>query len=351
MATIVPPPGPAESSAPAARRRGGDADHEVGDGWDNNADCIIIVSGVNNAKKAKKRRRRPLRRDALLLAVAIAVVAVAAREADASTSIVVIPSDGEHEYEFDHDRDGEGDGLDVLGRGGGVRRHDADRYERDVGDRPSMPRPTTATTAMPRPTTATTAMPRRDRRRSLAAASVEGEDGRSPLRLHRVRDDGDGRGDGGGRRRLSPSSTNPPPSSPTIACPEGFRVRNPEGGGGVGGGAEERPSGEEDGGGGGRFFLHHTTYAASFPGSGDRMITKYLVEGMTGLGVGEASAANGGDDGGGGGSPPRRGEVVAVRTQWPHTSGKLAPWDDDVQRAFVVLRNPLHAIPCYFDRL
>ena len=73
------------------------------------------------------------------------------------------------------------------------------------------------------------------------------------------------------------------------------------------------------------------------------MITKYLVEGMTGLRVGEA--------GGVGGGLLRRGEVVAVRTQWPHTSGKLAPWDDDIQRAFVVLRNPIHAIPCYFDRL
>ncbi|KAL3826673.1 hypothetical protein ACHAXA_001196 [Cyclostephanos tholiformis] len=112
--------------------------------------------------------------------------------------------------------------------------------------------------------------------------------------------------------------------------------------------------------------MHHSsTYAASFPGSGDKMITKYLVEGMTGLRVVEASSfggGEGGDDasetsgGGEGGAGKGRGGKraaggVAVRTQWPHTSGKLASWDDDIHRAFVVLRNPLHAVPCYFDRL
>jgi len=46
-----------------------------------------------------------------------------------------------------------------------------------------------------------------------------------------------------------------------------------------------------------------------------------------------------------------QGEVVVVRTNFPHTSGKLAAYDDWMPRAFVILRNPLHAIPCYFDQL
>ncbi|EJK54119.1 hypothetical protein THAOC_26320, partial [Thalassiosira oceanica] len=45
-----------------------------------------------------------------------------------------------------------------------------------------------------------------------------------------------------------------------------------------------------------------------------------------------------------------QGEVILVRSQFPHTSGKLASWDDDIPRAIVILRNPLHALPCYFDR-
>ena len=113
--------------------------------------------------------------------------------------------------------------------------------------------------------------------------------------------------------------------------------------------------------------LHQSTYAVSFPGSGDKMITKYFIESITGLYVGEASispslekmqtmgikgitspeaqeqlrkkqeqlikAENGGTiaqvevrDGEGGlisGEVRGQGEVVAVRTQFPHTSGKL----------------------------
>lgn len=46
-----------------------------------------------------------------------------------------------------------------------------------------------------------------------------------------------------------------------------------------------------------------------------------------------------------------QGEVVVVRTHFPHNSGRLAAYDDFVPRAFVILRNPVHAIPCYFDQL
>ena len=113
--------------------------------------------------------------------------------------------------------------------------------------------------------------------------------------------------------------------------------------------------------------LHHSTYAVSFPGSGDKLITKYYIEYITKLNVGEASISpsyekleqvrlvnariaekNNGDvssggsegsnweeggsgeeevyDGEGGlmsGEARGQGEVVAVRTSFPHTSGKL----------------------------
>ena len=118
--------------------------------------------------------------------------------------------------------------------------------------------------------------------------------------------------------------------------------------------------------------LHHSTYAVSFPGSGDKLITKYYIQYITGLNVGEASISpsyekleqirlinarvaeknNGGVsvsgsigsegsnweeevnsnveeevyDGEGGlmsGEARGQGEVVAVRTSFPHTSGKL----------------------------
>ena len=120
--------------------------------------------------------------------------------------------------------------------------------------------------------------------------------------------------------------------------------------------------------------LHKSTYAVSFPGSGDKLITKYYIQYITGLNVGEASISpsyekleqirlinarvaeknnngdvSGGETGGSGGSEGRnweeegseeeevydgegglmsgeargQGEVVAVRTSFPHTSGKL----------------------------
>lgn len=73
-------------------------------------------------------------------------------------------------------------------------------------------------------------------------------------------------------------------------------------------------------------------YAASFPGSGDKLITKHLIEQLTGLHVGEAASS---DRRGGGGmiqattsNTENNGDimntrVVAVRTHYPHTSGQL----------------------------
>ena len=118
--------------------------------------------------------------------------------------------------------------------------------------------------------------------------------------------------------------------------------------------------------------LHKSTYAVSFPGSGDKLITKYYIQSITKLNVGEASISpsyekleqvrlinarvavknnhdvssggNSGSSGGGEGSnwegngeeevydgegglmsgeARGQGEVVAVRTSFPHTSGKL----------------------------
>jgi hypothetical protein len=74
-------------------------------------------------------------------------------------------------------------------------------------------------------------------------------------------------------------------------------------------------------------FLKRPAYLASFPGSGDKLFSKYLVEMISGLEVGEAAISPslhkikelGGTSGGNGG----QGEVFGVRTHFPHTSGKL----------------------------
>ena len=156
------------------------------------------------------------------------------------------------------------------------------------------------------------------------------------------------------RRRLlsSPdptSSTSTSSSSSILKCPEGYTVQTP------------RRSDED----GGFFFLHQSTYAASFPGGGDKLITKYLVEALTGLRVGDTSSSSStttnynnnvdaitdvdddcceNNDG--------QGHVVAVRTSWPHTSSTGLPrWDQDIPRAFVILRNPLRTLPRYFNHL
>lgn len=100
-------------------------------------------------------------------------------------------------------------------------------------------------------------------------------------------------------------------------------------------------------------LLKQSFYAASFPGSNDKIITKQLVQSMTGLLVGDASTSPSlrkmealGDS-----NVLGQGEVIALRTHFPHTSGKLASWDDGIPKAFVLLRNPLHAIPQYFNQV
>lgn len=73
-------------------------------------------------------------------------------------------------------------------------------------------------------------------------------------------------------------------------------------------------------------FLKRPAYLASFPGSGDKLFSKYLVEMISGMQVGEAAISPSlyklqelGTSGGYGG----QGEVFGVRTHFPHTSGKL----------------------------
>ena len=74
-------------------------------------------------------------------------------------------------------------------------------------------------------------------------------------------------------------------------------------------------------------MLKRPSYLASFPGSGDKIFSKYLVEMISGLSVGEAAVSpslykmeSGGSSSSFGGG---QGEVFGVRTHFPHTSGKL----------------------------
>ncbi|KAL3805569.1 hypothetical protein HJC23_005813 [Cyclotella cryptica] len=101
-------------------------------------------------------------------------------------------------------------------------------------------------------------------------------------------------------------------------------------------------------------LLKKPAYIASFPGSGDKIFSKYLVEALSGLQVGEAAVSPSlykMQETGGSGEYGGQGEVVAVRTHFPHTSGKLASWDGEIPRVIVILRNPLHAIPSYFNEV
>jgi len=84
---------------------------------------------------------------------------------------------------------------------------------------------------------------------------------------------------------------------------------------------------------------YETAYAASYPGCGARM-TWNLVEALTGLWTGDDWDSN------------NRGKrVVTVKTHYPHDAGRLVPWDDEINRALVIIRNPMHAIPSFFNHI
>ncbi|KAK1741252.1 glycosyltransferase (family 10) [Skeletonema marinoi] len=84
---------------------------------------------------------------------------------------------------------------------------------------------------------------------------------------------------------------------------------------------------------------YETAYAASYPGCGARM-TWNLVEALTGLWTGDDWDSN------------NRGKrVVTIKTHFPHDAGRLVPWDDEIHRALVIIRNPMHAIPSFFNHI
>lgn len=74
-------------------------------------------------------------------------------------------------------------------------------------------------------------------------------------------------------------------------------------------------------------------FAASFPGSGAR-VGWQLIQGLTGKPIGDEWDSNGLGK-----------NVIAVKTHWPHpTHGSKIEWSDDIQRAFVLIRNPMYAL-------
>ena len=98
------------------------------------------------------------------------------------------------------------------------------------------------------------------------------------------------------------------------------------------------------------------TYAVSFPGLADKLVTHHLIENITGMLVGEASTspslermkAQHMDHSG---FARGQGEAIAVRTNYPHITGTLSAYDYDIHRAIIILHNPITAIPNYFDHL
>mmetsp|Transcript_2226 Transcript_2226/g.2059 ORF Transcript_2226/g.2059 Transcript_2226/m.2059 type:complete len:329 (-) Transcript_2226:137-1123(-) len=80
-------------------------------------------------------------------------------------------------------------------------------------------------------------------------------------------------------------------------------------------------------------------FAASYPGSGARM-TWNLIEALTGLVTGDEWYSNG-----------RVKDVVTVKTHHPHDQGRKIPWANEIERAFLLIRNPMKAIPSYHNFL
>lgn len=81
------------------------------------------------------------------------------------------------------------------------------------------------------------------------------------------------------------------------------------------------------------------TYAASYPGCGARMSWN-LVEALTGLETGDDWNNNGRGD-----------AVVTVKTHYPQSNGVRVEFDGRIQRAFIVIRNPMHSIPSFFNHI
>ncbi len=80
-------------------------------------------------------------------------------------------------------------------------------------------------------------------------------------------------------------------------------------------------------------------YIASFPGSGARMTWK-LVEALSEKRTTDEWNSNGlGQD------------AIGVNTHWPHpTHGHKVAWgDDEIDRAIIFIRNPMHVLPVFHN--
>mmetsp|Transcript_20409 Transcript_20409/g.33608 ORF Transcript_20409/g.33608 Transcript_20409/m.33608 type:complete len:342 (-) Transcript_20409:82-1107(-) len=87
--------------------------------------------------------------------------------------------------------------------------------------------------------------------------------------------------------------------------------------------------------------LVDTVYQPAFPGSGSRM-TYELVSALTGMPI--SNDHNYAID------PNVRKHVVSVKTHYPNRNGiSLEEFDDDFHGALLVIRNPIKAIPSFFN--
>merc|ERR1740139_2129165 len=76
---------------------------------------------------------------------------------------------------------------------------------------------------------------------------------------------------------------------------------------------------------------------ASYPGSGSKM-TWNLIESLTGFWTGDDWFSNG-----------RQENVVSIKTHYPHSAGRKIPFANDIQRALILIRHPMDAIPSYHN--
>mmetsp|Transcript_11785 Transcript_11785/g.17897 ORF Transcript_11785/g.17897 Transcript_11785/m.17897 type:complete len:329 (+) Transcript_11785:251-1237(+) len=79
-----------------------------------------------------------------------------------------------------------------------------------------------------------------------------------------------------------------------------------------------------------------STFTASYPGSGAKMTWK-LIEALTGIVTGDDHQLNG------------HANIVSIKTHYPSSEGKPIPGAENVPRAMLLIRNPLHSIPSYFN--
>ena len=82
-------------------------------------------------------------------------------------------------------------------------------------------------------------------------------------------------------------------------------------------------------------------YFATYPGSGSK-ITRTLLKAMTGLRVHDESELS---------RPRRTDNVVIIQTRYPHSSGQLVKFDEEVKKGIILIRNPMHALSNLFDEL